>query len=413
MYRSESDESVVEGHVRHSHGRREVTAAWLRASVALLLFPAAACTSVLESFESAKIAPEELLVGTALVLKGASIAPSIEDQGVLALSPEMQDFLDRNVDRDGSANLKLHQLVSAIMDSDRLGVRYDDMTLTASETFRIKRGNCLSFSNLFVAMARSVGLNVQYQEVDVPPDWTFDNDTFVLNRHVNVYVDLGPGGKRVVDFNISDFKASYEMRRISDSRASAHYYNNMGVERMQAGDAASALWYFRRAIAENDNSFSPAWINLGTLYQRNGYNAEAKAAYLQALKASPWDLVAMSNLARLYRRMGDHKRANVYQKRVIVHRMRNPYYRYFLASNAMTAGNWNSAIGHLRYAVRKRPKEDQFCFLLGEAYLRKGIQPRARHWFAKAQEVASTDVLKREYASRADALLRGEVTPPS
>lgn len=333
---------------------------------------------------------------------------------MLALNPGMQEFLDRNVDRDGSVNLKFHQLVSAIMDGDRLGVTYDDMTLTASETFRIRRGNCLSFCNLFVAMARTVALDVKYQEVDVPPDWTFDNDTFVLNRHVNVYVDLGPAGKRVVDFNIGDFKASYEMRRISDTRALAHYYNNMGVERMQAGDTASALAHFRKALADDDSSFSPAWINLGTLYQRNGHLAHAKAAYLQALKASAWDLVAMSNLARLYQQLGDQKRAAVYHKRVTVHRMRNPYYRYFLAGSALDAGDWDQAIGHLKYAVRKRPKEDQFCFLLGVAYLRNGDERAAQRWLARAQEVAATDALKREYASKADALLRSaaQAHPP-
>ena len=49
---------------------------------------------------------------------------------------------------------------------------YDEITRTASETFRARRGNCLSFSNMFVAMARDVGLDVQFQEVEIPPDWT-------------------------------------------------------------------------------------------------------------------------------------------------------------------------------------------------------------------------------------------------
>ncbi len=122
----------------------------------------------------------------------------------------------------------------------------------------------------------------------------------------------------------------------------------------------------------------------------------------------------MSNLARLYQRLGDRNRAVVYQKRVTVHRMRNPYYRYFLAGNALAVANWSTAIDHLKFAIRKRPKEDQFCFLLGVAYLRKGDERRARRWLAKAQEVAATDALKREYASKIDALLgwATETHPP-
>jgi tetratricopeptide (TPR) repeat protein len=378
----------------------------LRAFLVCLAIPAGACTSRLGSPDSVAITPEELLAGASLGVAGSSPALVFKEQGVLAPSAEMRDFLNTHVDRKGSDSLKLHQLVSAIIDEDTFGVVYDDTTRTASETFHAKLGNCLSFANMFVAMARDVDLNVQYQEVDVPPDWTLNNDTFVLNRHVNVFVDLGRAGTRVVDFNIGDFKTSYEMRKISDTRALAHYYNNIGVERMQAADTASALASFRKAIADNDSAFSPAWTNLGTLYQRNGHLAQAEAAYLQALRANKWDLVAMSSLARLYERLGDREWAAMYHKRVIQHRMRNPYYRYNLAGDALASGDWGAAIGHLKYAIGKRPKEDQFFHLLGVAYLRKGDERAARRWLARAEEVAATDALKRRYSSKIDTLLR-------
>ena len=47
-------------------------------------------------------------------------------------------------------------------------------------------------------------------------------------------------GNKVVDFNIADYKPSYDTRIISDASALAHYYNNIGVERMLEGDVASA-----------------------------------------------------------------------------------------------------------------------------------------------------------------------------
>ncbi len=331
---------------------------------------------------------------------------------MLAVSPAMKEFLDSHVDRDASAEAKLRLLVSAIIDSKTFGVEYDDRTRTASETFRIRRGNCLSFSTMFVAMARDVGLTAEYQEVDVPPDWTLDKDTFVLNQHVNVWVDLETAGTRVVDFNIGDFKTTYDMRRISDARALAHYYNNVGVERMQEGETASALACFRKAIAEGDRRFSPAWTNLGTLYLRNGGRSQAEASYLHALEAARWDLVAMSNLARLYELTGDRDRATAYRKRVIYHRRLNPYYRYDLARRAYAAQNYDEAIGHLEYAIRKRPKEDEFYFLLGLNYLQKGNARAARRWLGRAEEVAATDALKRRYSRKIDILLLENIAEP-
>jgi Flp pilus assembly protein TadD len=257
---------------------------------------------------------------------------------------------------------------------------------------------------MFVAMARDVSLDVHFQEVDVPADWSFRADAFVLNRHVNVLVDLGRGGEHVVDFNLDDFRTSYDRRLISDEQALAHYYNNMAVESMQAGDTASALAYFRRAT-DKDPSFSPAWTNLGTLYGRKGHSAYAEAAYFQALRADDQDLVAMSNLAALYEQRGDRERAAVYRDRVSSHRERNPYYRYHLAREAFRAEDYDTAIGHLDYAVGQKENEDQFYFLLGLSHMRKGDEREARRWLTRAEEVAATDALKRRYADKIHILL--------
>jgi tetratricopeptide (TPR) repeat protein len=385
--------------------------AWLRAALVCLTIVAPACTSSRGAVGTVRFTPDELLSGSTLgVAKGPS-APIVPEQGVLAVSPEMQQFLDRHVEQKASDELKLHQLISAIMDSKTFGVTYDTETRTASETFRIRKGNCLSFSSMFVAMARDVGLRAQFQEVDIPPDWTLDKDTYVLNQHVDVRVDLRPTGARAVDFNIADFRASYEMHTISDAWAVAHYYNNIGVERMQAGDTASALECFRRALVITDRKFSPAWGNLGTLYLRNGHPGHAEAAYLQALRADKGDLVAMSDLARLYERLGHQERAGEYRKKVIHHRWLNPYYRYELAREAFLSHHYDVAIGHLKYAIRKRPREDQFCYLLGLSYLKKGKAAAAKRWLARAEQVAAGDPLKRQYARKIDTLLGGEQKP--
>jgi Flp pilus assembly protein TadD len=379
---------------------------WPRACLICLVVHSVACTSVQVGPDSARITPDELLTGAPVGVAAGSPASIAEEADVLAVSDEMRAFLDKHVDRKGSDSLKLHLVVSAVIEENTFGLVYDDKTRTASETFHARLGNCLSFSIMFVAMAREVGLTVQFQEVDIPPDWTLDKDTYVLNQHVNVYVDLGKAGVRVVDFNIADFKASYEMRKIPDTRALAHYFNNIGVERMQANDTAAALLCFRRAIAESERAFSPAWINLGTVYLRAGQPAHAEAAYLQAVTANASDLVAMSDLARLYEQVGDRERAAAYKKRVINHRYLNPYYRYELARQAYIGKDYVAAIGHLKYAIRKRPKEDQFYFLLGACYLEKGDTRAAERWLAKAREVAATDALKRRYSIKIDTLLR-------
>jgi len=377
---------------------------WLRITCGcLFIVVLLGCTQAVLRPISTTVTVDELLADTEQGQPGLA-QPLVDEADVLAVSPEMRQFLDSNVDLDAGSFIKLHQLLGAIITEGTFGLEYDERTRTAAETFAARRGNCLSFSNMFVAMARYSGLTVSYQEVDIPPDWTFENDAFVLNRHVNILVDLGITGEHVVDFNIEDFRASYDRRAISDTRALAHFYNNMGVESMQDGDLATALAYFHRAIVDHDRRFSPAWNNLGILYLREGRLAFAEAAFLQALKVDIHDDVAMSSLADLYARMGQQEQATRYRLRVVSHRRQNPYYRYQLAREAFLAHHYDVAIGHLKYAVHKKPNEDRFCFLLGLAHLQNGNDRAAARWLARAKEVAATDELKRKYDGKLNIL---------
>ena len=112
----------------------------------------------------------------------------------------------------------------------------------------------------------------------------------------------------------------------------------------------------------------------------------------------------MSNLARFYDRQGDDELAAMYHKRVRDHRKENPYYRYQRARDAFAVGDYETAINHLKYAIRKKDNEDQFYHLLGMSYLQLGNRRAAERSMAKAQQVAATAELKRRYSSKLDAL---------
>ncbi len=361
------------------------------------------CSPGLAGAEVPDISPDQLLDGIAFGLD-PDLPVIAGDDEVMALSDDMREFLMTHVDERARSFVKLNQLVYAVIREGSFDLEYEESTRTAAETFSAKRGNCMSFTNMFVVMARGMGIDARFQEVDVPPDWTFAEDTYVLSRHINISVDLGVTGMHVVDFNIGDFKASYEMRGVSDRRALAHFFNNMGVERMQHGEMNAAFLAFRKAIAENDDRFSPAWTNLGTLYNRKGLSYHAEAAYLQALEVDRSDHIAMSNLSALYQRRGDQEQARYFRSRINSHRKQNPYFRYHLAREAFLAQDYDSAIGHLKYAARKRRNEDRFCALLGLIYLQQGDEKKSNNWMARAEKLAETDALKSIYSSKIERL---------
>ena len=195
------------------------------------------------------------------------------------------------------------------------------------------------------------------------------------------------------------------MNIISDKRALAHFFNNLGAELLQRGEMTAAVSAFRRAIVENDPSSAPAWDSLGTLYSRNGFTDHAEAAFLQALELDRSDLTAMNNLTVLYDRSGNSKQAARYRNKVKSHRKRNPYYRFQLARVAYALEDYDLAIDHLKYAIRRNSDEDRFYALLGMVYLQKGDEIKSRRWMARAEELADTDSMKRTYSSKIDRLI--------
>lgn len=357
---------------------------------------------------SVRLAEDEAPITVEMLLQGSPLAAgvAVEDVGqvdILAVSPEMTVFLDEHVDRHENQNQKLAQLIYAVVGEGEFLLSYDDSTRTAAGTFNDRRGNCISFTNMFIAMARDVGLNVSYQEVDIPPDWSMTDETFLLSQHVNALVDMKSALSRVVDFNTLDYNVKNESREISDERARAHYFSNIGVEHMLADDTPLAFANFSQSLRE-DRTFSSAWVNLGILYRREGYPAYAEAAYLEALEYDRSSPLAMSNLANLYEEQGKYQEAQLYANKVKIHRLNNPYYNYQVANTAFNDGDYKEAIVNLKKAINKRKDEDRFYYLLSLSYLMSGDKEQARRWMKKAEEVALESDDQKKYHHKLDLI---------
>jgi len=351
----------------------------------------------------------KITVSSAMVIETSPLATGAEyldlsNLDMLQMTPEMITFVDSYMDGAQNRYARMKRLVYAIIGDGNFELIYDDKTRTAQETFLAARGNCLSFTNLFIAMARHVDIHAEYQEVEIPPEWSIVGESFLFSQHVNVLVDLGVGLQRVVDFNMYDFQVTYDRRVISDARARAHYFNNIGVEHMLKGETTLAYANFRQALFEDDR-FSPAWINMGVLHRREKYPNYAEAAYKQALDIYQFNLIAMSNLANLYDDEGKTELAEQYLARVQSHRMKNPYYRFQIANAAFIDGDYETAIKNLKYAIEKREDEDRFYFLLSLSYLMSGDKDEAQHWMKKAEEVAQLSENQQKYSHKLDLLM--------
>ncbi|MEX1670075.1 tetratricopeptide repeat protein [Zhongshania guokunii] len=307
------------------------------------------------------------------------------EENILAIDPDMRYFVEEHVPAALSPRARLSYLLDSMVRPSQLGLSYDPgITLNATETFYAHRGNCLSLSSLFIALAREANLNAYYNEVTIPPSWDMISDnSMVFYKHINVVVDFGDDGQEVVDLSVDNYEYNYPQQRLSEQEAAAQYYNNRGAEFLNQDQNDEAMRYFRRALYLNPNA-GHIWGNLGTLLRRYKRNDDAEIAFRQALTLNPNDQVAISNLSRLYHDLGKIKQAKQLEKASEVFRKQNPFWHYSKAKSDFEQGDFNSALKSINQAIDLDRSEYRFYQFSALVLHRLGDVERAKKQAIKA-----------------------------
>jgi tetratricopeptide (TPR) repeat protein len=357
---------------------------------------------------------------------------------ILELSSEMKDLVDTSVASIKDPAKRLNALAEILSDRVRYNTSADKYGIkTAKETFESGTGNCLSFSNMFIAMARYAGLNAQYQEIPTPPNWTRTGEVLFFALHIGAFVDVldrpdytvhlyAGQANRVVVWNTATrymFTPSewgpynpeanpLSARPIPDHRAFAQYYNNIGSMHLADGNNADAFRYFIKAI-NIDPKLNFAWSNLGVVYSRNNQHKAAEAAYQQGLSVSrgPDDvsvMTIMSNMAKLYYRIGDAEKSDFFEKEVASFRKRNPYYHYSIAKTAFQDALYEDSVKHFKDAIQRKDDEHLFYYGLALAYFKMGDLKNVEKNLNRAKRHAWDDG-RKDYYERVWEELSGNV----
>lgn len=314
----------------------------------------------------------------------------------LALSPSMTEFVRLMGPGTGPDQHRLEALFDAFRYHHIIDYQ-DHATLTAAEAFRQQRANCLSFSAMFVAMARAAGLDARFQEVDVPPTWgSADEQILVQYRHVNVLVRLRRGRDAVIDLRSDRYSENYPRRLLSDREALAHYYSNLSMDQLLADNHAEAQRLAYTALLADDGQ-SFLWNNMGIIQRRMGRLDLAETSYRQALTLNPLDWSAMSNLAYIFDYQGEALEAA--RLRALSHhtKLGNPYYRYALAQQAYRRGDFHEVLAQLDEAIASNRREPRFFHLRGMAHWQLGAIQSAMVEMQQALALAPDDSSRLRY----------------
>ena len=334
-------------------------------------------------------------------------APPPPEQ-VMSVPPRLQAQLQAEVIDPARGELdRLRRLVWFMADDERgLGLLYrEDATSTVAEAYLNRQANCVTYTLVFLALARLAGLEAYPQEIEETLSWQQLGDIVYRSNHVNARVRAGRlhylvdvGGDLVV--------GRRPARRISMQRALAQYYNNRAVALLSEQRLSVALAHARIAL-ELDPGYPTTWSNTGVLRLRNGDRSGAESAYATALSLDPVNPSTLFNIVGLYQRSGDRGREALFRKRLDKVERSDPFHQFLLAMEYEKQGDGARAAKHYLLAIRLHGSEHRFYSGLARAYLLDGDPRRARRALERALALA------RDEASRGSYQARLEQLPPS
>jgi tetratricopeptide (TPR) repeat protein len=277
---------------------------------------------------------------------------------------------------------RMQRLQRAFFDEKNFPFRYANRgTFTAAEAFARREGNCLSFTNLFVAMGRSIGIPITTALVTRTQASEREGDLIIVNNHVVAALPYGTEWQ-YFDFDRRPHDRPKFYLPLDDLWITALYLNNRGADELRLGHPDIALRRFEDATKLAPR-FAASWGNVGVARRRLGDVQGAFDAYAQALAISADDPTILGNLASLYRSIGKESEAQMALKAVNVSHA-TPHVLIVRGDLELAQGRTKGAIRLYKRARALSPKLADPWVALARADLARSRPESARKDLEKA-----------------------------
>jgi len=299
------------------------------------------------------------------------------EQEIFMLDEEMIALVDTKLKSSYSPKKKAKILLDHIFSQDNIALSYtSNANVTAREAFHSQTANCMSLTIMAYALAKEAGLNVDFQQINIPEYWVRNGQFNLLTGHINLLIKtkdsfdkttIYGSDKIQIDFDPYVLKESFSKKVINKNTVLAMFYNNKGGQALVNGNYIIAYQYLK-AATQADKFFSSAWGNLAVLYKQTNHVQIAEATYRHAILLDQNNYTALTNLAILLRNNHAIAEADTIEKKIQAKRNKNPYYQAVLADEAYYKHNYPLALLHYKKAIKLNNKIHELYFGLAKVY---------------------------------------------
>lgn len=258
--------------------------------------------------------------------------------------------LARSLAGPGTANERLGRIHAALLDPSGWALHYElEGTYTASEALQARRGNCVAFTNLFIAMGRSLGLRVRAALATRRGSAEKEGDLVLVYGHLLAVLPQGTS-VAVFDFYSRGQSAYGGVRILDDLAVAAIIESNRGVAALRRGDLPAARDRLETAV-RLDPDLGAVHANLGLVRWRMGEDAAALSSFRAGLEVEPGSPSLLQNLAAFYVEKGraDEARAALAAARP---GSANPFLLVVRGNLLLSGGDAKGALRSFRAARR-------------------------------------------------------------
>ena len=171
----------------------------------------------------------------------------------MELSLDMQREVELAVGPFGSPRERIHKLIRHLNERKIGFEQVQGVSLPVKRAYRERRGDCMTYAMLFVALSRYLGLETHFVHAREVLAYYESGDSLYASSHIAV--GFGENPRDIV----VDFSTEYDdwhlaaYRRIDDAAAIALYFSNVAVYTMTEGRTDDAQKMLEFLVEERPN----------------------------------------------------------------------------------------------------------------------------------------------------------------
>jgi tetratricopeptide (TPR) repeat protein len=273
-------------------------------------------------------------------------------------------------------------------------------SLTASEAFAARQGDCMAYTNLYLGLARNLRVPAFFVHISEARNYYEKDGLYFVSSHMAVGCALQQYTV-IVDF--TEQKSEYALAlydAVDDATAAGLFYNNVAVDHLLAGDMAYSerlLTYLLHALPH----LKEAQNNLAVILMRQGRFPEALVVLQEALARHPEYQPLYTNAVQAARGSGQRELAEQLEAQGERFLRRDPFFIFNQGIALYEKKDFDGALAEFHKVLSHQPKSPMLFAWIARVELSAGRVREGAKAFENAQGLAPflpmLKTLRREF----------------